>query len=132
MTNCKKTIVFLATAAALVLINQTAKADAPMEFDLGEFASGAQGDEAHTTATTGEGPQGVGADVTSNATGKQIEVTQRSQYGLLTDPGIYDSFPSGQWSFGFTGGGATTYSADGGLLPQTATSSVDLSITNGW
>ena len=127
MTNAKRSITLLVTAAVLALMNQPVKADNTFDFDLSEFAA-AQGDEAHTTSTTGEGPQGVGADVTSNLTNQQDEqVQETAQLGLLTQPGIYNSFPSGQYSFGFTGGGATTYG--GGLLPQTATSSVDANIT---
>lgn len=37
--------------------------------------------------------------------------------------------PSGQWNFGFSGGGATSFWSKGGYLPSTSTSSCDINIT---
>jgi hypothetical protein len=134
MTTRKRTIGFIAAVAMLFLINQPAKADGTFEFDLGEFTNAATGDESHTSAPTGEGQQGVGANVVTDVTSKQIEVNNTSRFGLLTPGSAFGmtAIPSGQYSFGFQGGGITMFSSEGGILPPTATSSVDLSITNGW
>ena len=123
-----------AAVAVLILSNQPSKADSTFDFDIAEFSSASAGDEAHVAVATGEGPQGMGANVTSDATGKQIEVAQVTRLGLLTSGTIggYTSIPSGQFSFGFGGGGALMFSSAGGTLPPTSTSSVDLSITSGW
>ncbi len=135
MTKTGKNIAFIAIAALFYLADQPVKADSTFDFDLSEYAEAAQGDEGHTASMTGEGRQGMGANVTSNATAQQSEASgQVAQLGLLA-PGSLGgetSFPSGQWSFGFSGGGSTMFSTAGGALPATSTSSVDGSITSGW
>jgi len=89
-------------------------------------STAAQGNE--TNSSTNATPY---LDNTTAITGTQTEATNMAQYGLLAPGSVYGSgsIPSGTYSFGF---GAGVPSMNGGFtaLPATATSSVDLNITD--
>lgn len=95
-------------------------------------STGDTGQYGFRTSLTGEGPEGMGG-LTTKVTGKESEVQETTQYGLLA-PGTFGGMtavPSGSYSFGFGGGGsATGLGRNFGMLPPTSTSSVDLNIVD--
>jgi hypothetical protein len=115
------------------------------QFDMSAFTSTgsvASGSAINSTADTGqygfqssptgEGQQGMGG-LTTKATGKESEVQQTTQYGLLAPgtAGAMTAVPSGSYSFGFGGPGFPTgLGRNFGMLPPTSTSSVDLNIVD--
>lgn len=107
--------------------------------DTGGIESGgAQGDMTHQSYQTGTGPSAMPPQ-TSNYTGTQSQPLQLQQatYGLLAPNSLagQGNIPSGQYSFGFSGGAAGIYRGVSGILtgagslPATSTSSVDFDIT---
>ncbi len=84
--------------------------------------SGATGEQSHDTIVQYAQPPQQG-----NYAVPQLE---QACSGNLAGRSVNRLFvPSGQYSFGFTGGSLKSLFSKGGYLPQTSTSSVDLNIT---
>lgn len=132
MLNPAKIANLLVFSLLCVYAVQPAKAG----FDMSEFSTADTGDYGRSSQKTGDGiGQGPGK-LTTAKTGKQNQQLQeQAWYGLLA-PGTQvgtGSFPSGQWTYGFpaTGGGpyqGVCGGSQGGTLPPTSTSSVDINI----
>ena len=84
MSNFSKTITVLSAVVLLSVISQSARAE--RTFDT---TAAAQGQRGRTSYYTGQGPQGVGAGVRSNATGRQTPANLPvAGFGALTNQGL--------------------------------------------
>ncbi len=84
MTNLRRTITLLSTAILLSAFTLSARAE--RTFDTTAASQGAAG---RTSSYTGRGNQGVGANVTSNATSKQIPTyLPPAGFGTLVNQGL--------------------------------------------
>jgi hypothetical protein len=114
----------LSATAALPTLAQS------MQFDTSAAAVGTNGGSSQPTLNMG--------GKTSNATGRNNQILQQAAaFNLLAPQSVNMSpYPSGQFSYGFPNEPAAPFmgvsrGSVGGILPNTATSSVDINIVSG-